>query len=91
MNTITIPQDLIKEKDLMLVPRSKYENLLKSSKMIAQYEHLWKTNAKNKFLKSYSKADTIYEEKDTDQAIAIYKKEKTQGKLKVLKSLASLR
>ena len=33
----------------------------------------------------------LFEEGDTDQAIAIYKKEKKQGKLKVLKSLASLR
>ncbi len=31
------------------------------------------------------------EEQDTDQAIAIYKKEKKQSKLKVLKSLTSLR
>lgn len=33
----------------------------------------------------------ISEEQDTDQAITIYKKEKKQGKLKVLKSLTSLR
>ena len=33
----------------------------------------------------------LFEERDTDQAIAIYKKEKKQGKLKILKSLASLR
>ena len=33
----------------------------------------------------------LFEEQDTDEAIAIYKKEKKQGKLKILKSLASLR
>mgnify|MGYP001559414549 CR=1 FL=1 len=33
----------------------------------------------------------VFEEADTDEAIAIYKKEKKQGKLKVLKSLSSLR
>jgi hypothetical protein len=33
----------------------------------------------------------LLEEKDTDRSIAIYKKEKRQGKLKILKSLASLR
>ena len=33
----------------------------------------------------------LSEEQDTDDAIAIYKKEKKQGKLKVLKTLASLR
>ena len=32
----------------------------------------------------------LFEEQDTDEAIAIYKKEKKQGKLRVLKSLASL-
>ncbi|MCX6753518.1 MAG: hypothetical protein NTV03_00440 [Candidatus Nomurabacteria bacterium] len=33
----------------------------------------------------------LSEEKDIDEAIDVYKKEKKQGKLKVLKSLASLR
>lgn len=33
----------------------------------------------------------LFEEADTDEAISIYKKEKKHGKLKVLKSLASLR
>ncbi len=33
----------------------------------------------------------LLEEKDTDRALAIYKKEKKQNKLKVLKTLASLR
>ena len=33
----------------------------------------------------------LLEIKDTDEAISIYKKEKKQGKLKVLKSLASLK
>ena len=32
-----------------------------------------------------------FEEQDTNQAIDIYKKERRQAKLKVLKSLASLR
>ncbi|MBI4155969.1 MAG: hypothetical protein HY507_01920 [Candidatus Zambryskibacteria bacterium] len=33
----------------------------------------------------------VLEEGDTNQAIAIYKKEKKQGKLKVLKSFVNLR
>ncbi|MEK7069218.1 MAG: hypothetical protein AAB945_00285 [Patescibacteria group bacterium] len=33
----------------------------------------------------------LFEEQDTDQAINVYKKEKKQGKLRVLKSLASIR
>ena len=35
--------------------------------------------------------ERLFEIQDTDDAINIYKKEKKQGKLKVLKSLASLR
>lgn len=77
MTTITIPKNLINEKDLMLISRSQYESLLRRSK--------------SGFLKHYSKSDAIYEEQDTDDAIAVYKKEKKQGKLKILKSLASLR
>ncbi len=33
----------------------------------------------------------LFEEQDTDEAVAIYKKEKKQGKLKILKSLSSLK
>jgi hypothetical protein len=33
----------------------------------------------------------LFEEQDTDEAIDIYKKEKKQSKLKILKSLASFR
>ena len=32
----------------------------------------------------------LFEERDTDNAIAIYKKERKQGKLNVLKSLSNL-
>ncbi len=70
MATITIPNNLIKEKDLMLIPRSQYESFLDIGRQ-------WKQR--------------LLEEQDADEAIAIYKKEKKQGKLKVLKSLASLR
>ena len=77
MTTITIPKNLINEKDLIIIPRRQYKSLLRSSK--------------SGFLKSYSKSDTIYDEIDTDEAVSIYKKEKKQGKLKVLKSLANLR
>jgi len=33
----------------------------------------------------------LSEEQDTDEAISVYKKEKKQGKLKILKSLSGLR
>lgn len=69
MNVITIPKTLFKEKELILMPRSAYEEFLRLREI------------------AYKK---IAEEKDTDSAVAIYKKEKKQGKLKVLKSLAEL-
>lgn len=70
MNTLTIPRELIKERELVLIPRKKYEEFMNLQKII-----------KNRFA----------EEADTDLAIKIYKKEKRQGKLKTIKSLAELR
>jgi len=61
MTTITIPKNLMSEKDLMLVSRLEYERLLKHSEMMGGYEHLWKSAAKNKFFQSYSKSDAIYD------------------------------
>ncbi len=62
MTTITIPKNLMREKDLMLVSRLEYKNLLRSSKMFERYEHLWKSAAKNKLFKSYSKSDEMYDQ-----------------------------
>ncbi|MEK7586743.1 MAG: hypothetical protein AAB453_02650 [Patescibacteria group bacterium] len=62
MTTITIPKNLIKEKDLILVPRLQYENLLKHSVVNENYESLWNKAIKNKFFKSYSKSDEIYDQ-----------------------------
>lgn len=70
MPTITIPKELIKkEKELILVPRKKYEELLNLEKKL-------KTR--------------LAEELDTDLAIATYKKEKREGRLKKIRSLADL-
>jgi len=70
MNILTIPKSLIKNDNLVVLPRKQYEIFLDISKQ-------WKKR--------------LFEEEDTNEAIAIYRKEKKQGKLKVLKSLASLR
>ena len=70
MNTLTIPKELIKEKELIIIPRKKYEEFMNLQKMVKKW---------------------FVEEADTDQAIKIYKKEKRQGKLKTIKSLAELR
>ena len=62
MTTITIPKHLIKEKDLMLIPRLQYENLLRlSKKIIDQEKHLWQGATQKNLLKSYGKADAIYD------------------------------
>ncbi len=62
MTTITIPKDLIKEKDLIIIPRLEYENLFKRSKaMLDNYTYLWQDASKKKFIKSYDKADAIYD------------------------------
>ena len=52
----------IKEKDLVLISRSQYENLLKHSATNEEYEHLWKNAAKANFFKAYSKSDEIYDQ-----------------------------
>ncbi len=69
MTTVTLPKELIKEKELVVIPRKKYEEFLNLQKII-----------KNRIL----------EEKDTDLALRIYKKEKRLGKLKIIKSLAQI-
>ena len=70
MTTITIPEKLIKEKELIVIPRRKYEEFVNLEKLL-----------KNR----------MAEEKDLDKTIAIYKREKAQNKLKVLRSLTDLR
>jgi len=62
MATITIPKNLIKEKDLMIIPRKQYESLLRSSKRAEPYERLWSKAAQEKFFQSYSKSDEIYDQ-----------------------------
>ncbi|PJB17188.1 hypothetical protein CO116_01295 [Candidatus Falkowbacteria bacterium CG_4_9_14_3_um_filter_38_19] len=69
MTTITIPKKLIKNGDLVIIPRKKYEEFLDLEKIM-----------KKKLL----------EEIDTDLAVKIYRKEKNQGKLRIIKSLADL-
>lgn len=66
-NTITIPKEMTRGDELLIVPRKKFE----------------------KFLKWQKKME--WEEKDTDEAIRIFKKELREGKLQKIKSLAELR
>jgi phage pi2 protein 07 len=63
---ITIPKEITKRGDLVLISRKEYEELLKLRK---------KRN---------------WEERDTDEAINIFKREKREKKLRLLKSLADL-
>ncbi len=63
---ITIPKEIAKKGELVLIPRSEYEEFLKLRR---QKE---------------------WEEKDTDEAIRIFKKEKKEKKLLKVESLAEL-
>ena len=62
MTTITIPPNLIMEKDLMIIPRLEYQKLLKYIVIDEGHESLWKQASKDKFLKSYNKSDSIYDQ-----------------------------
>lgn len=61
MATITIPEKLKKEKELIVIPRKKYEEFINFEKLL-----------KNR----------LAEEKDTDEAIRIFEKERRENKLK---------
>ncbi|OGG91532.1 hypothetical protein A3H16_01660 [Candidatus Kaiserbacteria bacterium RIFCSPLOWO2_12_FULL_53_8] len=62
MTTITIPKNVMTEKDLMIIPRSEYKGLLKRLRIIEKDEQLWKSAAKDKFFKAYSTSDEIYDQ-----------------------------
>ena len=62
MNTITIPRNLVKNDDLVIIPRLEYQSLLKSKEVNKGQESLWQDAAKSKFVKSYNKSDAIYDQ-----------------------------
>lgn len=62
MNTITIPTNLMSEKDLMVIPRLQYEKILNYLKITGEHEKIWMNTSKDKFLKSYNKPDSIYDQ-----------------------------
>ena len=62
MTSITIPKNLMMEKDLMIIPRLEYQNLLKYTLISEEHESLWQKTSKNKFLKFYNKSDAIYDQ-----------------------------
>ncbi|GAI02823.1 unnamed protein product [marine sediment metagenome] len=64
---ITIPKEIAKKGELVLIPRKEYEEFLRLRK---QRER---------------------EEKDTDEAIRVFKKERKGKKLFKMKSLAELK
>ena len=62
MNTITIPNNLIKEKDLVLIPRLEYERFLNYFEKFSNKENqLWQDAGEKELLKSYSISDEIYD------------------------------
>jgi len=63
---ITIPKEIVKKGELVIIPKSEYEEFLRLRK-----QREW-------------------EEKDTDEAIRVFKEEKKKKKLLKIKSLAEL-
>ena len=63
---ITIPKEMTKKGDLVLIPRSEYEEFLRLRQRIR------------------------WEEKDSDEAVRIFQKEKKEKKLRKIKSLADI-
>ena len=62
MTTITIPKNLRREKDLIVVPRSYYEYLLKTShRCVEEEDRLWKELSKKNFLRAYGPSDSVYD------------------------------
>ena len=62
MATITTPKSLITEKDLMIIPRLEYENLLKYTMITEEHENLWQNASREKFFRSYNVSDEIYDQ-----------------------------
>ncbi len=46
----------------MIIPRLEYQKLLKYRVAKEEHENLWRDASKDKFFKSYSKADSIYDQ-----------------------------
>jgi len=63
---ITIPKEIAKKGDLVLIPRREYEEFLRM------------------------REQKKWEEKDTDEAIRIFEKERKAGKLKKASSFAEI-
>lgn len=65
-NTVTIPKELTRGEELLIVPRKKFEEFLK-----------WQKRRE-------------WEEKDTDEAIRVFKRELKSGKLKLARNFAEI-
>ncbi|MBI2041425.1 MAG: hypothetical protein HYT20_00205 [Candidatus Nealsonbacteria bacterium] len=65
-NTITIPKEMTRGEELLIVPRKKFEEFLR-----------WQKRRE-------------WEEKDTDEAIRIFKNELKNGKLKLARNFAEI-
>ena len=63
MTIITIPTDLIREKELVLLSRKQYEKLLKypAINSLKMDNNDWQNKSKKNLLKFYSKTDAIYD------------------------------
>ena len=59
---LTIPKEVTKEGELVIIPRREYEEFLKCSRGAEdQNDRLWRQSSKEKLLKSYHEVDVMYD------------------------------
>jgi len=59
---ITIPKEITKEGDLVVIPRREYEEFLRRlRKFEDRDERLWRSASKKKMADFYDQADAIYD------------------------------
>lgn len=96
MITITIPKELARRGDLVVIPRREYDALLKGRRIASTVQlTVSEKKALDRARKEIARGEFVTpkelgEEADTDLAIKIYRKEKQQEKLKTIKSLVDL-
>lgn len=96
MTTITIPKELARRGDLVVIPRTEYDALLKRRRIAPTVQlTVSEKKALDRARKEIARGEFVTlkelkEKADADLAIKIYKKEKRQGKLKTIKSLVDL-
>ena len=60
---ITIPKEMAKNDDLVVIPRKEYESFLRRfRKDKERNNYMWQKTGKRKLFESYDQADTVYDQ-----------------------------